>query len=289
MTPSPAPWVLQILPEGFGFPAPVYWVPVVLLLAGVAVLVYVISPPVTDWTVPALAPWIAVGATLHVMREQPIFPDVLAPLFGTPMVYLTTGAVTGVVWSVSSVLADIRGDHTTADRQMVAFGTTLVALLAAISLFDATKYGVIEPLWPVVGLFFATVLTGVVWVGISVGFVETATVTGKTGVLVLFAHILDGVSTAVGFEVLSENVTEQTPLSRLILEAGADIPVVGGGGLFVVVKLALAVVVLVAFQQFVEDSPRLGRLTLGFVAAVGLGPALHNVLLFTVWESVVPA
>jgi uncharacterized membrane protein len=172
---------------------------------------------------------------------------------------------------------------------MVAFGTTLVALLAAISLFDATKYGEIEPLWPVVGLFFATVLTGVVWVGISVGFVETATVTGKTGVLVLFAHILDGVSTAVGFEVLSENVTEQTPLSRLILEAGADIPVVGGGGLFVVVKLALAVVVLVAFQQFVEDSPRLGRLTLGFVAAVGLGPALHNVLLFTVWESVVPA
>jgi uncharacterized membrane protein len=36
------------------------------------------------------------------------------------------------------------------------------------------------------------------------------------------------------------------------------------------------------FVPYVRETPREGTLLLGFVAAVGLGPAAHNLLLFTI-------
>jgi uncharacterized membrane protein len=109
------------------------------------------------------------------------------------------------------------------------------------------------------------------------------TVTGRLGILAVGAHALDGVSTAVGIDLLGFG--ERTPLSRLVIEFGASLPTapaIGGAWLFVLVKLVVASVVVVALTETVREEPTTGRLLLGFVAAVGLGPGAHNVLLFTV-------
>jgi len=110
----------------------------------------------------------------------------------------------------------------------------------------------------------------------------TAT-TGAVGLLALFGHTVDGVSTAVGVDVLGFG--ERTPLSRLILHAAETLPtakLIGVGWLFVIVKMIVAGGVVVLFREYVADEPAEGYALLGFVAAVGLGPGVHNLLLFTV-------
>jgi uncharacterized membrane protein len=58
--------------------------------------------------------------------------------------------------------------------------------------------------------------------------------------------------------------------------------VVGEGWVFLLVKLAVATLVVWLFAEYVRDRPAEGYLLLGLVAAVGLGPAAHNLLLFAI-------
>jgi uncharacterized membrane protein len=103
------------------------------------------------------------------------------------------------------------------------------------------------------------------------------------GFLAVFGHALDGVSTAVGVDLLGFG--ERTPLSRAIIEFAATLPTepyLGTVWLFVLVKLAVASGVVTLFADYVREDPSEGYALLGFVAAVGLGPGVHNLLLFTV-------
>ena len=59
-------------------------------------------------------------------------------------------------------------------------------------------------------------------------------------------------------------------------------PVLGDGWLFLLVKLVVATAVVWLFAAYVRETPAEGFLLLGFVAAMGLGPAAHNLLLFSV-------
>jgi uncharacterized membrane protein len=107
--------------------------------------------------------------------------------------------------------------------------------------------------------------------------------TGLVGLLAVFGHALDGVSTAVGYDHLGFG--EQTPLSRVLIEVGADLPapaLLGDAWLFVLVKLLVAAAVVVLFDDYVREDPGEGFPILGFVAAVGLGPGVHNVVLFAI-------
>lgn len=275
----------------FGLPDPVYWIPVALLFLGTLGVLYFIQPPVTDWTVPAIAPWIAVGALVHVLRLQSVFPDVLVPLFGTPMLYLTTATLAFAAWSLSELVTEMRGSNASCDRQMAVAGTVVVVFVVLASLVDSVLAGTLRPLWPTLALFGAAVTTGIVWVLVSVYLTETATTVARTGVVVVFAHLLDAITAGIGVVApgsIPDGIGIQPPLMAAILDAGSGIPVVGGPGLFVVVKLALAVAVVVTFERVVDQRPTEGRLALGVVVAAGLGPALHNVLLYTVSGTIVP-
>jgi len=55
---------------------------------------------------------------------------------------------------------------------------------------------------------------------------------------------------------------------------------VGSGWLFVVVKLAVAVAVVVLMDDYLREEPVEASLVLSLVVAVGLGPATNNVVLF---------
>jgi uncharacterized membrane protein len=263
----------MVVPEGAVVPPLPYLLGLVLLLAAVGAAFTARRPPVDERTVLALVPWMLTGSVAHVLYVVGGLPGAVRPLAGTPAVYLTVAGVAGATW----VGIDAAGRDP--PRLLAAVGAaTLLSLLAA-SVAAAAR---LTPRWPAVAVAAAVVVAGGTWVALR-RLRPGVAATGRLGPLVVFAHALDGVSTAVGVDVLGFG--ERTPLSRLILDAGAALPgagVLGTAWPFVAVKLALATVVVVVLADVLRDGSTEGYATTALVVAVGLGPAVHNLVLFTV-------
>lgn len=272
----------QVLPSGFGLPPLPYAVGLGMAVLVVGVLLVLLGPPMGSWDVLALAPWMALGATFHVLHEVGAFPPVVDPLFGAPSVYGTTFAVAGVVWLFATVGADA-GFFASVARLMGVVGTNALLVFVVFLGYLGFQSGTIAPLWPGVALLVSVVVAGLAFVALSVVYTDPVATTGTAGAFVVFGHTLDGVSTAVGVDVLG--ASERSPVPRAIMEFAADLPtaeLLGVGWLFVVVKVALALVVLALFTDLVREEPYRGNALLAAVAAVGFGPGFYNVLLYLV-------
>lgn len=266
----------MVLPEGFVLPPVPYLLALALALGGVAIGLSRRNVAFGGAHVLALVPWMVTGSALHVLYVLESVPAVLAPLLGTPSVYGSVAAVAGAVWLAADVLEG------SVPRWLAAVGG--VAALAAVLVVGAVGVarGSVRPLPSLAALLVAVVLTAVAWFGLRRVRPGVADV-GWVGVLALGAHALDGVSTAVGVGWL--NFGERTPLSRELIEFGAGLPpagVLGDAWLFVLVKVVLVAWVVSLFVGYVRESPAEGYGLLGVVTAVGLGPAVHNLLLFAV-------
>ncbi|WP_313691084.1 DUF63 family protein [Halorarum halobium] len=267
---------MTILPEGFALPPLPYLLVLALALGGVAYGLSERRPAFTTGHVIALVPWMCAGAAGHVLFVLGVLPDALDPLFGTPSAYLTTAALAGACW-----LAALASDAD--DRRVLGAAGTL-ALLVGVgrTLEYGAGAGTFSPWLPAAGL--------VVGAGLGVGLAlllyraySPATAAGSAGLVAVAAHGIDGVTTAVGVDLLGFG--ERTPLSRLIIEFAHGLPtaaVLGGGWLFVLVKLAVGVLVVAAIAPTVREEPTEGNALLALVTAVGLGPGVHNALLFAV-------
>ncbi|WP_222920049.1 DUF63 family protein [Natrinema sp. SYSU A 869] len=272
----------MVLPEGFVVPPWYLLVPVIVILGSVIALLWALEPPVTDRTVIAFAPWMMFGASLHVLYKLAAFPPSIELLFTAPMVYGVTAIIAGAVWIVA-IFLHVGGLQRTISRFVGIAGTAFFTVFTVFTLFLSIENGTIAPFWPVIAVVVAGIVTAIAWVALSLWFTDVAATTGATGALVVFGHTLDGVTTAIGYDVLAAG--EDVPLSLLLLEAGAALPTaeyIGAGWLFVLVKVALAMVILGLFREYVEERPQQARIILALVAAVGLGPAVHNTLLFIV-------
>ncbi|AGB36266.1 DUF63 family protein [Natronococcus occultus] len=270
----------MVLPEGFALPPWQLLVPLVLAAVGVGAALWSLDPRVTDRTVLAFAPWMVVGSSLHVLHRLGAYPEDVAVLFGTPSVYLVTGVVAGAVW-IGGIVLERTGVGITTEWPVAVLGG--VGLVGAAATAVGAGGGFDGVFWPLLSVVLTVLVTAAVWIAFGRRYEDVVAVTGATGLLVVFGHTLDGISTAIGFDVLG--ASEEVPLSLLILEAGHALPTaeyVGGGWLFIVVKIALALVIVGLFREYVEDAPRQGRALLALLAAVGLGPGAHNVLLFLV-------
>lgn len=282
---QPGWFLFQVLPEGFSLPDPIYLIPIVVLSIGVVALAVSINAPLSDGTIVAFAPWMALGAVFHVLYQQGAFPSSIDPLFGAPSVYLTSFVLAGFTWLLSTLLAEMRG-AISVERLLGGVGSGLAVVFATFSLYIGAERGLLTPtsaFWPLIGLVVGGVVAVLAWVLLSLTFTDAARRTGMPGALVVLAHSIDGISTAIGVDVL--RVTERTPLSQSIMDFAATLPTepyLGSGWLFVVVKVALALVVVAAVEGLYRDEPIQARLLLGLVAAVGLGPGVHNLLLFAV-------
>ncbi|GAB3315542.1 DUF63 family protein [Haloplanus salinarum] len=267
---------LALLPEGFSLPPLPY---LLALLAGLGVVAGLLArrrPPVTERLVLAATPWMVLGAAVHVLYALETLPDPLRPLAGTPAVYLTAAVLAGATWLVADATA--RGTPALVGGVGAALFVPVVAAVVAVGLArDTLRIG------PAVGILVgAAVVAAGAWTLIRRTWPGVA-VTGRLGALAVAGHALDGVSTAVGIDLLG--FTERTPLSALVIEFAASLPtasLLGSGWLFVLVKLVVAGGVVALLAETVREAPTEGRLLLGFVAAVGLGPGVHNVLLFAV-------
>jgi len=266
---------MAILPEGFTLPPVPYLVGLAFAAGAVAWAVARRRPAVTTARVLSFAPWMVLGSAVHVLYVVEALPGAIRPLGGTPAVYVAVGTVGVGAW----VLADATLDGRAVPRALAAVG----GVLAAGAVFAVGVVGTsLSPAAPAAAVVAAAVVAAAAWAGLVRG-VPAVRATGSLGAFVVFAHALDGVSTAVGVDVLGFG--ERTPLSREIIEFAAGLPTaptVGAGWLFVLVKLGVASVVVWLFADLVAEEPTRSRLLLGFVAAVGLGPAVHNLLLFTI-------
>ncbi|MDL5362709.1 DUF63 family protein [Halalkalicoccus sp. NIPERK01] len=261
----------MVLPDGFSLPPLAYLLVLLAAAAAVAALLSRRRPPIGEATVLAFVPWMVAGAAGHVLEVIDAVPEVVAPLLGTPSVYVSTFVLAGAVWGLS-------------DDRVLALAGTLAALFAVGAAF-AVGYlrGTITPVWPVVALVGSIVLAAGTWGLFRRALPGVAATTGAAGALVVLGHALDGVSTAVGIDVLE--VAERSPLPRAIMGFAETLPtseVIGVGWLFVLVKLLLATGIVWLMAEYVEDAPSEGFLLLGAIAAVGFGPGVHNLLLFAV-------
>lgn len=269
----------MVLPAGFALPPWPYLTGLLGAVLLVALLLYRLHPRVSDRVVVGLVPWMVTGATLHVLYVTGGAPPVVRPLLGTPAAYLTTFVLAGLVWVVVARVDPHPGGRTTG-RLLGGSGT----LLALVALGGAWwTAGRIRPVWSLVGLVGGGILAAAVWAVLWWRRPEALIVVGRTGMVVIAGHAIDAASTAVGVDVLGYG--ERTPASRALIDLAAALPVppaLGTVWLFVLVKLVVAALVVVLFADLVRERPSRGQLLLALVAAVGLGPGVHNLVLYAV-------
>lgn len=267
----------MVVPDGFALPPLPYLLILALGVIGVGVFLLRLDPPITDRTVLALTPWMGIGGGAHVMYVRGVVPESILPLLGTPSVYLSTAIVAGFVWAVTLSAS------ATPDRMLGVVGLGGLLVVAGMVLADGFVAGSLAVVWPLVGLVLSIVGTAVLWVVLSSVAPSVTSVTAGSGLAVIFGHVLDAISTAVGVDVLDAG--ERSPLPRAIMEVAAQLPTadaIGVGWLFVLVKLLVAVGIIWLFVPFVQETERQGHLLLALLAAVGMGPGVHNLLLFMV-------
>jgi len=272
---------MQILPSGFALPALPY---LVVLLGGAGLLTVLLSaaqPKIEQKLVVSLMPWMAIGGALHAFKQVGLYPSLYEPFFGTPAVYLTAFALTGGVWLLLQGVGIVRGNEDTVIRNLGLVGTAILVVLLVMRVWQVVGQPTFSPVWPALSVIGALVVSALVVLAISLWRTPVFVRTRYAGPVVIFAHALDGVSTAVGADVL--DVSERSPLPREIMNLAGQLPtaeVIGVGWLFVVVKLVVAAAIVVSFNRYVHDEPVEGSLVFALIAAVGLGPAANNIFLF---------
>ncbi|MFD1632227.1 DUF63 family protein [Haloplanus ruber] len=267
---------MALLPEGFALPPLPYLIALLAGLVAVAALLSRRRPPVTERLVLAATPWMVLGAAVHVLYVLRALPTPIRPFAGTPAVYLSVAVLAGATWLVADATA--RGTATLVGGVGAAVFLPVVAAVVGVGLARDTLR-----VAPSAGILVGTALVATgAWTLLRRTWPDVA-VTGRIGALAVTGHALDGVSTAVGIDLLGFG--ERTPLSAVVIDFAASLPtasLLGSGWLFVLVKLVVAGGVVALLTETVSEEPTEGRLLLGFVAAVGLGPGVHNVLLFAV-------
>jgi len=272
---------MQILPSGFALPPLPY---LVVLLGGaglVTVLLSAAQPKIEQKLVVSLLPWMAIGGALHAFFQIGLYPGLYEPLFGTPSVYLSTYFLTAGVWLLLQGVGIVRGNEGTVTRNLGLVGTAILVVLIVVRIWQVFGQPTFSPIWPALSVIGALVVTAIVLLAISLWRTPVFVRTRYAGPVVVFAHALDGVSTAVGADVLS--VSERSPLPRLIMDLAGRLPtaeIIGVGWLFVLVKLVVAAAIVVSFNRYIHEEPAEGALVFALIAAVGLGPAANNLFLF---------
>ena len=280
----------MVLPSGFVVPDIPYLVALGLAALLTTLLLWGLEPPVTRHHVVAFLPWAAVGGITHafyqitvppaVTSPPGLYPEWIAPLFAAPAVYVTLYVVVGIVWLSLIFAGAISGslDRTHLHLGISGLGVLIVFLTAMV--WQGLEIG-LSPTWPIVGFVLALPLTAVAYFLLSVRWTGVVARTGLAGAAVVFAHVFDGVITAIGYDVLG--ASERTPLPAAIMAFAGDLPTaayLGSGWLFVIIKVVVATIVVAAVADLVDERPAAGSLLLTFVAAFGLGPATNNFVLF---------
>ena len=263
----------MVLPAGTQLPGVGLTLALGVAAAAVTLAARRVRPRVDARVVQAAVPWMVLGATLHVAWVTAALPAWLAPIGALPAVYVA------VALAAAAVLTGVsHSERPAALTAVVGLAATVVVLgwwLTQVQLAGPARLALLA------GTLLAALVATVGVVGAIQRVWGPLQMGPAVATVVVGGHLLDAASTAVGVDLLG--YTERTPLSQLLLEAAAALPgapTVGVTWLFVLVKLALVVVIIRLFDPGVREAPTQTHLLLVVVAAVGLGPGVHNLLLY---------
>jgi uncharacterized membrane protein len=271
----------MVLPSGFALPPVPYLLALAVAAAVAGAALHLTRPRVTSRVVVAFTPWMVVGASLYALFQVDAVPAVVRPLVGAPAVYVATFSVAGLVWAAASPFPADEWDLPSAPSLLLLTGTLTAGGIIGTALRVGMGRGGLLLGPPLAALVVSLVVATAVWV-VAATSSDDAAAASSAGWLVVVGHTLDGISTAVGSTL---GFAEQTPLSRILIELGGglvSLPFLGPAWLFVLVKIALATFIVVFIGEFAAEEPQRGYLLLGGVAAVGLGPGAHNLVLFMI-------
>lgn len=281
----------MVIPSGFVVPDAPYVVALGLGALLTTLLLWGLKPPVTKRHVIAFFPWIAVGGITHAFYqitvppavESPpgLYPEWVGPLFSAPSVYVTLYVVVGVVWLSIIYLDVITGFLDRTPFYLGISGLSVLIVFLVAMLWQGLEIGM-SPTWPIVAFVLTLPITAVAYFLLSLQWTGIVARTGLAGAAVLYSHVFDGVITAIGYDVLA-SFSERSPIPQAIMEYAGTLPTapyLGSGWLFVVVKILVATFVIAAAADLFDERPDVGSLLFVFVAAVGLGPAANNFVLF---------
>ncbi len=273
--------------EDFIVPDPVVLVPLLAAAVIVGALLVAIRPPVTAELVFAFVPWMILGALLHVIYQmhravnETLLPDTVDVLFSAPSIYVTTAIVGGIVWLLAVVFTPSDERTRQVGIRLAGVGGLLLVPVVGVAGWHATEQFTIDPVLPIVGLLLSLVVTAGVY-GLLGLWRPYAVIRARyIGALLLFAHVFDAITTAIGIELLDAG--ERSTAPQFILDVAAELPTaeyLGEAWLFILVKIIIASAIVVLFSDYPEERPTEGYLFFGALTAVGLGPGAHNFFLF---------
>ncbi|SEV87657.1 DUF63 family protein [Natrinema salifodinae] len=228
----------------------------------------------------------AYQATNEMAIQLPWSGFIISPLIYFTVFFIALFAVVLSVW------LDRRDYVSGYEYPLAGVGTAALTLtIGYLAYTAATKpYAEFYPLIPLVVLVGATLTTAITWVAIERYAPELNRGTRYMGIVVIWAHAVDGVANVVGLDWatalgLPANLVPKHPINRAIDNTTADVlpagvvDIIGSAWPFLFVKVAAAVFVIWIFDETVfEDSPRYAILLMITVVAVGLGPGTRDML-----------
>ncbi|ARS91172.1 DUF63 family protein [Natrarchaeobaculum aegyptiacum] len=249
----------------------------------------------------ALFPFMLFGGALRVVEDANVaaFRDtgelaIELPWSGfliSPLIYFLVFLIT-LVAVVISVWLDRRGTVSGYEYPLAAIGTGLLAVTVGYLGYVAAvhEYATFYPWLLLTTLVGATIATAITWVVVDRFFPSVNRGTAYMGIIVIWAHAVDGVANVIGLDWAvafghDQNLVPKHPVNEWIVETtGSVLPadvvaVTGEAWPFLIVKLIAPVIVLWIFNEEVfEESPQYTYLLLITVVAVGLGPGTRDML-----------
>ncbi|WP_339103430.1 DUF63 family protein [Haloterrigena salinisoli] len=223
--------------------------------------------------------------TGELMMELPWIGFLISPLIYFTVALLTVIAVVVAVWLD-------RTDRVSGyEYPLAAIGTAYLTLTLAYLGYASTQpYADFHPLLLLTTLVGATVATAVTWLLIGEFAPEINRGTEYMGLVVIWAHAVDGVANVIGLDWatafgLPNNLTPKHPINGAIVDiTGSVLPAgvvdaIGAAWPFLLVKLVAATFVVWVFnEEIFDEQPRFAILMLITVVAVGLGPGTRDML-----------
>ncbi|MDS0477925.1 DUF63 family protein [Natrinema sp. 1APR25-10V2] len=209
----------------------------------------------------------------------------------SPLIYFTVFFI--ALFAVASSVRLEREDYVSGyEYPLAGIGTTLLTVSIVYLAYTAATepYAEFYPLIPLVILVGATLTTAITWVAIERFAPELNRGTRYMGIVVIWAHAVDGVANVIGLDWattlgLPANLVPKHPINRAIANTTADIlpadivSATGSAWPFLFVKVAAAVFIIWIFDDTVfEENPRYAVLLMITVVAVGLGPGTRDML-----------
>ena len=259
-----------------------------------------------------LLPFVFFGGALRVVEDAldaagragvtppigyPLNTPLISPLIYVTVFLITLAALLAAIWLARA------GHFERYERPLAGIGTTVLFLTLGLLgwLAATTDYVGFYPQVAAVVLIIATVLTAATWYAVERYAPGINRGTETIGLVVIWAHLIDGVANVVGIDWGAElglpygDLVPKHPINRAAIGVGESVNAfllsVSGGALapltdalktawpFLLLKLVAAVFVVWIFDEPIfEESPRYAILLLIAIVAVGLGPGTRDML-----------